>query len=284
MHARRYLLVLLILLLVSIFTTAFTASAQSSDVCGAVLTQAKNEAGTNCADQADGTTCAGHGAVSRTTSSGVISTTYSSGGDRANLATTHSVTSGPLNTATGEYGINILKPLSSTGVGLTYVVFGGAELTNVGGAGQAIWQSVGLSVDGNPAPCASIVSALVIQSPKGTTSTLTVNGGTMTISSTGYVRLLPGGLIEIGVLDGSFTIGGITITAGQKVTAQLNADGSIVPGSYSGPDVIPPADLAAILLLLNGLPANLLEYVPGNVVVNCPSGVGAPNCTVTTGS
>lgn len=280
MQARRYLLVLLILMFVGIFTTAFTASAQS-DVCGAVVTQALNEAGTNCADQADGTTCVGHASVSRTTSSGVVSTTYVNGGDRASLATTHSVSSGALDVATGNYGVNILKPVSSAGVPLTYVLFGGATLTNVGGAGQAIWQNVGLSIQGNPAPCAGVESFFMVQTPKGTTSTITVNGGALTVGSTIYVRLLPGGMIEIGVLDGSITINGVTINAGEKVTADLNDNGTIDLTSLSAPAVIPPGDLSSIASVVSGLPSNLLEYTPETVVVTCPSGVGAPNCTVT---
>jgi hypothetical protein len=239
-----------------------------------------NEAGTNCANQADGTTCVGHESVSRTTSSGVVSTTYVNGGDRANLATTHIVSSGEVDTETGDYGFNVLKPLSSTGTGLTYLVFGGSSLTNIGGAGQSIWQSIALSTTGNSAPCAGIPSFLLVQTPKGTTNAITLNGAPIIIGSTIYAHYLSTGELEICVLDGSITIGGVTINAGECVKGTLNANGTIDPGSFSAPYVNPPGSLAGVQALVEGVPANLLEYAPETVVVTCPSGVGAPSCTV----
>jgi hypothetical protein len=297
MQARRYLLVLLILLVVGIFTSVFTVSAQS-DVCGTIIRQAENEAGTNCANQATNTTCAGHEGVSRTTSSGVVSTTYTTGGDTANLATTHVVSSQPLNAATGEYGINVLNaaagaPVVSNGKGVIFVLFGGTTLTNVGGAGQAIWQNVALSVQGNSAPCAGVPSFLLIQNPPGATTSVTVNGASMLLSSSVAIRLVgdagtpAGTLIDICVLDGSVTLGQganqVTAGPGQCVRARLNPSGRIVPSSFEPPFTISPEELAAILAVTSGFPANLLHYPPGQVVVNCPSGIGQPNCTVQTG-
>ena len=276
MHARRYLLVLLIVLVLGIFTTAFTASAQLTDVCTTSVQQAINQAGTACANQLLNTTCLG-GIGSRTTSSGVVSALYTDVGDRGNLATTHVVTSAPFNPATGQVGFNVLRVQAglpaSTG-GLVYFLFGGSTLTNVGGPGQAIWQNVRLTTTATD-PCAGLENMLVIQSPEGVPATVTVNGVPITLHSTIVIRANADGSITIFVITGSVNVGGQEVAAGFKVTVRVINRVVVIITI----ECLSGADLVTLRIILI-LPPNLLHHLITLPGVSNPSGIGTPQCVV----
>lgn len=294
MRTRKLGLVLLLFLVALLFTTA--VSAQSTATCASVIQAAQTRSGTNCANLPLNTTCVGSGPASSVSSSGVVPLLYTDDGDRRSLATTHTLISGPLNVTIGNYGINVLNVQgglpANTRKGAIYVLFGGVTLTNVGGVGQRIWQSVRLSSQDNPAPCAGVAPLLLIQNPQDVVSTtLTVNSLELQLHSTIAVQLIadsdhpPRKIIQICVLEGSVSFGvgahAVTMERGYCVTARLNPTGKIIPGSLSDPFMISPEALAIILTLTDGLPANLLNHPIGHIGVTCPSGIGDPICTIT---
>jgi len=261
----------------ALFSVAMSVSAQSS-----LAAQALHDVGTNCANLALNTTCIGHASVQRTTSSGLISTTYVNSGDRASITTTHRISTSPPNAATGDFGVNVMKVqagLPASADGLIYVVFGGGTITNVGGAGQAVWQNIDVSQTGDAD------QFFLIQAPKNTSGTnVTVNGATMHVGSTVCIRKVTADQIMIIVFDGSVTIGppglAVTIPAGFKATASVNPSGRIIPSTISPASVAAAGDLGGCANA-PGLPGNILHYPIGRIVVNCPSGVGTATCTVT---
>jgi hypothetical protein len=272
MQARRFLLVVLILSAVAMFSVALSVSAQDSS---SLVTQALHDIGTNCANLALNTTCLGHASVTRTNSSGVVSTTYTQPGDRASITTTHRIQTSPLNAATGDFGVNVMKVqggLPASSGGLIYIAFGGTTITNVGGAGQAVWQNISVSMS----PVAGAPNFFLIQGPKGVAATVTVNGQKIEIHSTIAITFGADGSMTVYVVSGSAVINGVVVPAGSKVT--VAADGTVgAPATFSADDI-------AALQIITLLPGNVLNYVIGGLpVVVCPSGVGGAGCTVTGG-
>jgi archaellum component FlaF (FlaF/FlaG flagellin family) len=255
----------------AVFSMALGVSAQSSGQ--ALVTQALHDIGTNCANLALNTTCLAHASVQRTTSSGLVSTTYTQPGDRASITTTHKIATGALNVATGDFGVNVMKVQAGLGggQGVVIIAFGGTTITNVGGAGQAVWQNISVSMS----PVGGAPNFLLIQGPAGVAVTETVNGTPIEIHSTVAVTFGPNGEQTIYVVSGAIIINGVTITAGSKVT--IAADGSVsVPALWSDADI-------AGLQIISLLPGNVLNYVPPIPVVVCPSGVGGAGCTTVGG-
>lgn len=265
MQARRFLLVVLIVSVMAMMSMALGVSAQTSS--------ALQDVGTNCANVALNTTCIGLGGVSRVTSSGVVSTTFTAPGDRASINTTHRTQS------TGN-GVNVMKAqagLPASAGGILYVSVGNVTATNVGGAGQAVWQNFDVAVG------AGAMDFFVIQSPKNTSASISVNGAAISLGSTVCIRQVAESQIMFIVVDGELTIGppglAVTAPAGYAVTASLNPTGRIIPSTISGPVLATDLGACANAPLL---PSNVLHYPIGQIVVVCPSGVGGAGCTVVT--
>jgi len=251
------------------FSSVLSVSAQD------ITTTAIHDIGTNCANLALNTTCLAHGSVQRTTSSGLVSTTYAQPGDRASITTTHQIATAPVG-ADGDFGVNVMKVqagLPAASGGLIYIAFAGTTVTNVGGAGQAVWQNISVKLDANAAAAAGAPTYFLVQAPKGVAATITVNGQTITLHSTVLIGFGPTG-ITVFVVEGSITVKGQTVAAGEKITF----DGLV--GTVSP---ITAADFAKLQFVLL-LPGNVLQYILNQLpVIICPSGVGGASCTTTSG-
>ena len=276
MEFRRLLPVLLILSVAILFSVSFVVGAQAT-TGPALAAQALRDAGTNCANLALNTTCIGFPSVQRTTSSGVVSTTYTQAGDRASINTTHRIQTAALDPATGAYGINVLKaqaglPASSGGV--VYFAFGGTTLTNIGGAGQAVWQNIAVTLA--PGAAAGASNLFLVQGPKTTPVTVTINNVTIELHSTFAAEFQPDGSVCFLVLSGSAIF--FPGTA-QQVIANAGYKSCGTVAGVSAPVLFTPADVAALTPLAS-IPPNVLNYVFSIPVIVCPSGVGQANCTV----
>jgi hypothetical protein len=262
MRIERILGIFFILSVAVVFSAGLTVSAQDNS---ALISQAIHDVGLNCANLALNTTCIAHGSVQRTTSSGAVSTTYSQVGDRASITTTHQIQTGPLDATTGAFGINVMRVqagLSSTSDGVVFVAFGGTTLTNVGGAGQAVWQNIAVSIAPN-----SPVPFLLIQAPKNTPVTITVNGTPIEIHSTVLVWFTDG-QIHITVVSGSVVVGGVTVNVCYTISAPI-VNG--VVGAFGLPQMgLFPSGIVYIGIL----PSNVMNYTLIAPVVSGASGVG----------
>lgn len=270
MRSHRFLLFILVLSVATIFSGAFSVSAQDNS---ALITEAVRDIGVNCANLALNTTCLGHVSVQRTTSSGLVSTTYTQPGDRASINTTHQVQTGAINPTSAEFGINVMRVqagLSSGSQGVVYTAFDGTTLTNVGGAGQAVWQNISLSIAAN-----SALPFLFVQGPKNEVVTITVNGKAIEIHSTVLIWFTQGEF-HVTVVSGSIVSDGFTVNVCETITAPI-VDG--VVGTF-GPPVagLFPSGIAYIGLL----PSNVINYPVGAPTLTTPSGVGGalPTCSI----
>lgn len=276
MQARRFLLVLIVLS-VAVFSVAPGVGAQATDG-PSLVAQALRDAGTNCANLALNTTCLAHASVVRTTSSGIVSTTYTQPGDRASINTTHRIQTGALNPTTGDFGVNVMKAqaglAASTG-GVVYVAFGGSTVTNVGGAGQAVWQNISLSMA--PGTAAGAPNLFLAQGPKNSVAKVTINNVPIEIHSTIAAELKADGSVCFYVVTGSAIF--FPGTA-QQVIANAGYKTCGTAAGFSAPALFTPSDVST-LQVLTLIPGNVLNYPFGLPVVVCPSGVGQANCTVT---
>ncbi len=110
---------------------------------------------------------------------------------------------------------------------------------------------------GDPA-CNEAPSLLLIQGPPGVQANIRANGANIIIDSTIILRLRPGNLLEVSVLDGSARVGNLGIPHGFKVNAALNADGSDLAGPWTDFAPLSDDDLAQFAVL-EQIPANLLH-------------------------
>jgi hypothetical protein len=266
MPTRRFLLIVLLSLSV-IFTLAPGVSAQDNT---ALITQALQNIGVNCANLTLNTTCLANPTVQRTTSSGVISTSYSAPGSIASTNTTHRIQTSPLNAATGEFGINVMRVSGNSADGVVYAAFDGTTITNVSSVGQALWQSINLSI--NPG---SALPYFFIQGPQDETVSVTVNGKTLVISSTVLVWFSEGQM-RITVISGSIVVDGVTVPVCSTISAPI-VNGVVGQFGAPVPGLIPTG-----VGFLRLLPSNVLNYPVGVPVVTTPSGVGGalPECSI----
>lgn len=276
MKSRQLLPVLLILSVAVLFSVSFVAGAQAT-TGPALVAQALRDTGTNCANLALNTTCIGFASVQRTTSSGIVSTTYSQPGDRASINTTHRIQTTALSTATGVYGINVIKaqaglPASSGGV--VYFAFGGTTLTNIGGTGQAVWQNIGVTMA--PGTEAGATNLFLIQGPKTAPATVTVNNVKMELHSTVAAEFHADGSVCFLVISGSAIFFPGTP---QQVIANVGYKTCGTAAGLSAPVMFTPGDVANAQILAS-IPPNVLDYPINVPVIVCPSGVGQANCTV----
>jgi len=276
MDFRRLLPALLILSVAVLFSVSFVVGAQAT-TGPALAAQALRDAGTNCANLALNTTCIGYASVQRTTSSGVVSTTYSRAGDRASINTTHRLQTSALDPAAGVYGINVMKAqagLPAGAGGVVYFAFGGTTLTNIGGAGQAVWQNIAVTMA--PGTAAGAANLFLVQGPKNTPVTVTIDNVTIELHSTVAAQFQPDGSVCFLVLSGSAIF--FPGTA-QQVIANAGYKTCGTAAGVSAPVLFTPADVAG-LGPLTQIPANVLNYAFSVPVIVCPSGVGQASCTV----
>jgi hypothetical protein len=271
MPTRRLLLVMLLSLSL-VLAVAPSVSAQDNS---AVITQAILNMGTNCANQTLNTTCLANPTVQRTTSSGVISSTYTLPGSIASTNTTHRIQTSQLNAVTGDFGINVMRVQGGQAAGsegVVYVAFGGTTISNVRGSGQALWQSISLSIDPG---AASAIPFLFIQGPEDESTSVTVNGKTILINSTVLVWFSEGQM-RITVISGSIVVDGINVPTCSTISAPIVNN---VVGTFGAPI---PGLIPTGANYLSILPTNVINYPVGVPVVSTPSGVGGavPQCSI----
>jgi hypothetical protein len=121
---------------------------------------------------------------------------------------------------------------------------------------QAFYFSTGF---GQPNCEESPPSTLVVQGPNSVIVDITANGADISIGSTIALRTLENGVLQLVVLSGEATVGGITIPAGFTISIQLSEDGTEVIGAWFDWRPLTAEELAEFQPLEN-IPANLLNY------------------------
>lgn len=164
-------------------------------------------------------------------------------GDTADLLAASRASTMPLDEANQTWGIAIIKaqlnlPETSLEPSVTLVLYGGAALDGLSPTLTAarLQTSTGLP------PCPEAPpAALLIQSPPGTSATLTLNGASLTLGSTVYVTAPANGTLTIATLEGTVVVSarGTTriVRPGAQVRLPLGGDGGQeVIGAPSEPE------------------------------------------------
>jgi hypothetical protein len=257
----------LYLFILAILTPTIIAHAQEPATCMSQLQQALQDTNTVCAPLGINQSCLGSGAVQRQTSSGQVSPTYTTAGTRAEITTTHAIT-------TGADGVNVLKvqiPGAASDEGLVIIQPPGMTITNVRGSGL-VWNNITFTTSADV--CAG-AEQLIIQSPENVPTTITLNGIQIEMHSTiGISSYLQGfGYTQVYVHEGVVNVHGTRVPAGYTVFFHRVGNGYYV----SPPQLMSPAELR-YFELLRRLSPRVLNYTLGLPTLACPSGVGGAEC------
>jgi hypothetical protein len=131
----------------------------------------------------------------------------------------------------------------------------------VGANTRSLMQSFILRTGSEESECAEAPpSMLVIQSPRGVSANITVNGADVRISSTVVLRLLPDNVLQLITLDGGAYSGTTSIPAGLTMFMQLSEDGRSSAGPWRDQRAI-NEDEREFLLALEDFAPGLWHYV-----------------------
>ena len=151
MPARRWLFLVVIFCAVAISSVTFVATAQDTTTCPALVNSALNDLGTNCANVERNTTCYGFDTVQHTAfAESVPANFYTTPGDRADLAITEAIQTGPMGISQQQWGLNVMNveanvPNALPGKGVVFIQTGGVEVENGVEPGAAVGMVDGIN-------------------------------------------------------------------------------------------------------------------------------------------
>lgn len=226
--------------------------------CPQIVSMAVQTVDAACGELGRNTACYGNRLVQATFQEG-SSPRFSASGDKAELAALQSLTTSPLDEDTQTWGITLLKALVNIpdtlpGQGVTFLLYGDTTLDGTSPTMNAVRLRTGLGA----LPCPEAPpSAMLIQSPSGTSVTLSLNGATLTLGSTLYITATQNSVLTIATIEGTGIVSAFGTTRvvqpGSQVRLPLGgSDGLQVTGPPSEPE---PFDAASI----QRAPLQLLE-------------------------
>lgn len=209
-------------------------------------------------------------------------TTFNVAGDIVDVFSIRRLTTSPLDTTSQVWGIAILKaqanlPDTLPGQNVTFLLFGNATLDNITPQMQAVALQTGVG----STTCASTPdSGLVLQSPEGTQSTLMINGASLTLGSTAYLKAIQQSEMTIATIEGSAVVSSFNTTRIVQPGAQVRlvlggADGLQVAGPPSEPEPFNPVEINAMPLALLERPVQL----PSPISPVASTATSIPTCT-----
>ncbi|MBI5669007.1 MAG: LysM peptidoglycan-binding domain-containing protein [Chloroflexi bacterium] len=238
--------------------TQQTALTPQRLACAQIVSQAVQTVGAVCSELSRDTVCYGNRLVQAAFQPG-SAPQFSVSGDRIELLAVQRLETSPLDETAQTWGIALLKALVNIpdtlpGQGVTFLLYGDTALDGISPPMNAVRLRTGIG----PLPCAEAPpSAMLLQSPQGTSVTINLNGASLTLGSTLHLTATPNGLLTIATIEGSAIVSAFNTTRvvlpGAQVTLPLGAtDGLQVIGPPSEPQ---PFDAAAI----QRAPLSLLE-------------------------
>jgi hypothetical protein len=250
----------------------------------------------DCSGLPDSAVCYGNRRV-EVKARGVEPVVFDKPGDQEMLSKLASISTGPLDLDTGEWGMALLntRVVSDNAVvtdrPLIFLLYGATTI-------EAATDSSGVA-PGNPRPeylhafyfdtrsvgltpeCRDLpVGGLMIDSPDGFQVSFVANGAEITIGSTVVLQAVPYVDMTVTVLEGkaSVTSGGQTLTAttGQQATIPLGS-------GHNGREASGPPQVRDAQALALGLPemCRILAWSGLNVPCSMPSAVPTPTVTFT---
>lgn len=238
--------------------------------CAQLVSKTVQLVRTACGSTGRNTACYGNGLIEAIFQEGTAPR-FSASGDVADLLSVRRITTSPLDEAAQTWGITVLKarvniPDTIPGQGVLFLLYGDTTLDNTSTTMSAVRLRTGIEP---PACPEEPPSAMIIQSPSGTSVTLNLNGATLTLGSTLHITAVQNSSMTIATIEGTGIVSAFDTTRfihpGAQVILPLSGeDGLQVNGPPSEPE---PFDTAAI----QRAPLSLLERP-----VNIPAPIVQP--------
>lgn len=276
---------LIIVLIAATYSTALLSpSAQPlaqvgtpNAFCAELVNQAVAAVGSLCGNLGRNLACYGNRTVAVNFQPN-SNLTFNESGDIVDLLAIRRLSTAPLDPATNDWGIAVIKaqanlPGALPGQNVTFVLFGDTTTDNPSPDMRAVTINTRI---GEPACVGAPNSAVLIQSPKGTQVEMTINGADITLGSTAFVTAVQNQFMTISVVEGT----GIFTAFGKTVVVPPGAQVRFPLGGEDGLQVIgPPSDLEPFDFdAINLAPLTLL---PDAVVVPPPITDGQFGVTAT---
>jgi hypothetical protein len=208
------------------------AAAQS---CSAEATQALTAVGANCAALGDNAACYGYNGVNAQFAEPV---TFNAPGNIAPLPPLQTIQTRPFNSATGEWGIAVLRlqgnlPGTLPGQLVTLLLMGDVQVSATDGTGAPM-QAFSLRVGVGQPQCQGLPpSSITVNGPQRASLDLTVNGASMRLGSNVTIRATADGRLRFLVTAGHLQIeNGPIIPVGFAATVSVDDEGDIVTDSW----------------------------------------------------
>jgi LysM repeat protein len=219
------------------------AVAQTDALCQRLVTEALASAATSCDGLGRNQACYGNSSV-ETELNPNFDVRFAQAGDTTVLSSLARIGTAPFNSVTGDWGIALLRaqanlPDALPGQNVTFLLFGDTSLANPTADMRAVRLSTSLTEDVN---CDETPpSGLLVQAPRGTQVTLTLNGADIILGSTAYITAeFPE--MRVATADGVVVVSAFgfirVIQPGEQVFLPMNEEGDV----SGGPSEVEPFD------------------------------------------
>jgi LysM repeat protein len=243
MKRNLWLLPLIVVGFVALFAvrTFQPAAAQTEDVCQIEVERAITAVADVCDSLGRNQVCYGNTSVEADARDNA-DLQFSTAGDVSALSDIERLITSPFTSDPPEWGIALVKaqvnlPDALPGQNVTFLLYGDAALDNPTADMRAVKLTTSLTEDVNCADAPA--SALLVQAPRGTQVTLTLNGADIILGSTAYITAeFPE--MTIATLDGVVVASAFgfirVIQPGEQVFLPLDEEGNV----NGGPSEVEP--------------------------------------------
>jgi len=219
------------------------AAAQSDEVCQIEVERAITTVADSCESLGRNQVCYGNASVEAETRPN-FDVSFAQSGDVTDLAAVQQLTTAPFEFDPPNWGIALLKaqvnlPDALPGQNVTFLLYGDAALDNPTPDMRAVKLSTSLTEAVNCAEAPE--SALLVQAPRGTQVTLTMNGADIILGSTAYITAeFPE--MNVATVDGVVVVSAFgfirVIQPGEQVFLPLDEELNV----RGGPSEVEPYD------------------------------------------
>lgn len=256
MPALRLLLLVLIVSLVSLPAASLPVAQTPEPVCVTLVTRAVETVGIACDGITRNQACYGNQLIDVEFLPDQ-SPPFVVSGDVVDLGSLRRISTMPYDSALDQWGIAVIKaqanlPDAIPGQNVTFLLFGDAALDNPTPDMQIVTVETSIT---QGVTCEQAPSGVLIQSPRGSQVEMTLNGASLILGSTVYVRAITEDQLTLVTLDGAAVLSAFdqvrVVLEGYQVTVQIDADHQVI----GEPSPAVPFDPS----LLQYLPISLLD-------------------------
>ncbi len=277
------LLLIAALLLIGYSTPMQVTSAQPVEqvptpdaLCATLVSEAEARVNSMCDSMGRNQACYGNQLIEVAFQPG-SNLVFNQSGDIVDLLEVQQISTAPLDLATQDWGIAVLKaqanlPQSLPGQNVTFILFGDTTVDNPTPDLQAVIVSTRIG----GFDCANAPDlAVLIQSPTGQQVTMNLNGADVTLGSTAYVTAQENRFLTLGIIEGQGKVSAFGTTRvvepGMQVLIPLGTNDQLhVVGPPSEPEPYNPRVIERAPLVLLDHSAQVIEVTPTPTLV--------PNC------